>query len=343
MITSYVQTFNRHRLLFSLPVVILSVLALWVVVSTPKEYQAGASLFIDNPVTQPSSFVDPNETDTPPAAQAQQLLTELLATKSFQLEVGRKGPLTKYLETHGTEGWGPAGLLRKVRGRGSAEDRIAKALDANHVLTTLPGKQILGIEYHGPTPEVTVGTVNALVEALNEERINLDVSRQQQAVTHFKLQADTARNAIAQMNARLNEGNLSSAEALGITQARNTAETRLRRGIRGYNQAALNLAAAKVAGPLYQVRDKPSLPAPAVSGMKKSLFGVVAGIFVGLLISILAIVLLTKTEDEGSGDGEREELREVVARADELDIDAPTGTNGSTVPRVPRVKATGER
>ena len=48
---SYVQTFNRHRLLFSLPVVILTVLALWVVASTPKEYKAGASLFIDNPVT----------------------------------------------------------------------------------------------------------------------------------------------------------------------------------------------------------------------------------------------------------------------------------------------------
>ena len=57
---SYVQTFNRHRLLFSLPVVILTVLALWVVASTPKEYKAGASLFIDNPVTQESSFFNPN-------------------------------------------------------------------------------------------------------------------------------------------------------------------------------------------------------------------------------------------------------------------------------------------
>lgn len=343
MNSSYVQTFKRHRLLFSLPVVILSVLALWVVVSTPKEYKAGASLFIDNPVTQQSSFFDPNETDTPPAAQAQQLLTELLATKSFQMKVGRKGPLTQYLETHETEGWGPAGLLRKVRGSGSAEDRTAKALDAKHVLTTLPGKQILGIEYHGPTPEVTVGTVNALVKALNEERSNIDISRQQQAVTHFKLQADTARTAVGQMNARLNGGNLSSAEAQVLTQLRNAAEARLRRGIRGHNQAALNLAAAKAAGPLYQVRDKPTLPAPAVSGIKKSVFGVVAGIFVGVLISFLAIVLLTKSEDEDTGSGEREELREVISRADDLHVDEPTATNGSTVPRVPRVKATGER
>ena len=35
---SYVQTFKRHRLLFSLPVVIMTVLAVWFVVTAPKEY-----------------------------------------------------------------------------------------------------------------------------------------------------------------------------------------------------------------------------------------------------------------------------------------------------------------
>src|SRR3954454_24580551 len=88
---SYVQTFNRHRLLFSLPVVIMTVLALWFVVATPKEYKAGAALFVDNPVTQPSSFLNPTPSEPTPAAQAQQLLTELLATRSFRLKVGHAG------------------------------------------------------------------------------------------------------------------------------------------------------------------------------------------------------------------------------------------------------------
>ena len=86
--------------------VILTVLALWVVASTPKEYKAGASLYVDNPVTQQSSILDPNQNEVSPATQAQQLLSELLATKSFQLKVGRKGPLTEYLETHPSQGWG---------------------------------------------------------------------------------------------------------------------------------------------------------------------------------------------------------------------------------------------
>jgi uncharacterized protein involved in exopolysaccharide biosynthesis len=338
---SYVQTFRRHRLLFSLPVVITTLLALWFVASAPKEFKAGASLYVDNPATQPSSLLNPNSSELTPSARAQQFLTELLATKSFQLKVGRKGPLTQYLATHPDAGWGPTGLLRKVRGSGTPADRTTKALDAKHVLTMLPGGQVLGIEYHGPTPQVAVGTVRALVASLIEERRNIDIRRQQDAMAHYKNQMDTARAAIDRITTEIATGNVSAAEVQGLVQARSGAETRLRRGTRGYNQAALSLAAAKEAVPTYQILDKPSLPAPAVSGLKKQLFGVVAGIFVGLLVSFLAIVLLTGSEDK-----EREELREVIARSDEavpLDVEGSKAANGSAVPHASRAKATGER
>jgi uncharacterized protein involved in exopolysaccharide biosynthesis len=337
---SYVQTFKRHRLLFSLPVIIMTVLALWFVVATPKQYKAGASLFVDTPVTQASSFLDPNPGDVPPAAQTQQLLSELLATRSFRLKVGHKGPLTQYLAEHPSEGWGPKGLLRKLRGTQSADDRTWDALDAKHVMTALPGGQVLSIELHGPTPEVAVGTLSALIQTLKSERRDIDVARQQSAVTHFKNEMDTASRRIQDIDARVASA---PEEAPAFEQARKAAETRLKRGARGYNQAVLSLAAAKEAGaPTYRLIDKPALPAPAVGGLKKSLFGVVAGIFVGCLISFLAIVLLTGSEDKR----EREELREVIARADEdepLDVDQATGTNGSAVPHVPRAKAKHER
>jgi uncharacterized protein involved in exopolysaccharide biosynthesis len=338
---SYVQTFKRHRVLFSLPVVIMAVLALWFVVATPKEYKAGASLFVDTPVTQPSSFLNPNPAEVTPAAQAQQLLTELLATRSFRLKVGHKGPLTKYLAAHPSEGFGPTGLLSKVRGTGSADDRTWDALDAKHVLTALPGGQVMAIELHGPTPEVAVGTLNALIQTFRQERRDIDVARQESAVAHYKNQIDTARTVLENIDARIAGGTVSAAEVQALDQSRKAAETRLKRGTRAYNQSVLTLAAAKEAGPTYRLIDKPSLPAPAVSGMKKSVFGVVAGIFVGCLISFLAIVLLT-----GSGDREREELREVISRSDEavpLDPDVSASTNGSSTPEVPRVKAKGER
>ena len=123
-------------------------------------------------------------------------------------------------------------------------------------------------------------------------------------------------------------------------QARRIAEARLTSATRGYNQSSLSLAAAKAGTPSFEVLDAPGLPAPAVSGLKKSLFGVVAGIFVGVLISFLGIVLLT-----GSGERlEREELREVIARSEDaeavpLDAEAHNGWNGSSKEQVPHAKA----
>ena len=40
----------------------------------------------------------------------------------------------------------------------------------------LPGGQVLSIELHGPTPEVAVGTLEALITAFNQQRRELDVA-----------------------------------------------------------------------------------------------------------------------------------------------------------------------
>lgn len=343
MNSSYVQTFHRHRLLFSIPVVITTLLALWFVAGTPKAYKAGASIWVDYPVPRASSLNEPNPGLVTPATQAQQLLLEMLATKSFRLEVGRKGPLRKYLTTHPSEGWGPTAVLRQVRGNRAVDDRVADSLDSKHVTTTVAGPRVLGIELHGPTPEVAVGTLKALLRTFNRQRGSLDVARQEMAMTHFKNQIDAATDSIADLNgkiAKASASGLTFAQVRGLMQARRIAEARLTSATRGYNQSSLSLAAAKAGTPSFEVLDAPGLPAPAVSGLKKSLFGVVAGIFVGVLISFLGIVLLT-----GSGERlEREELREVIARSEDaeavpLDAEAHNGWNGSSKEQVPHAKA----
>jgi hypothetical protein len=337
---SYVQTFNRHRLLFSLPVVIMTVFALWFVAGTPKQYKAGATLLVDNPVNQPSSFNNPNPAAPTPADQTQQLLSELLATRSFRLEVGRKGPLTKYLAAHPGEGWGPTALLSKLRGARSPQDMTWDALDAKHIIAAPSGSQVVSIELHGPTPEVAVGTLQTLLRTFARERQAIAVKRQEGAVELYKSQLETAQRQLGDINTKIASGEILPADAPARLRA---AEARVRRSTRALGDARFSLESPKGIGPTYHVVDKPSLPAPAVSGMKKSLFGVVAGIFVGCLISLLAIVLLTGNDEKQR---EREELREVIARADDdapLDVEHANGTNGSAVPEVPRVKAKGER
>lgn len=324
---SYRQTFSRHSVLFSLPVVITTVLAIWFVAGTPKQYSAGASLFVDTK-SGPSSLDESNSTIIPPATRAQQFLTELLATKQFQGEVGR-GPLDEYLTKHSSEGWGPTGLLRKLRGSGSVADRRAKALDVKHVLTMLPGGQVLGIELRGPTPEVAVGTLQALITAFNQQRRELDVSRQQGAMARYGNQVKAAKSALVRLSSQIASNTHSPAEVQGLVQAQQTAQAQLRNATRGYNQAALGLDVAKAETNSYTEIDQPNLPAPPVSGMKKSVMMVFAGMFVGFLISLLAVVLLTGTDERAV----QEELRDVVAQAQHdpvpLDRDAVKSSNGS--------------
>ena len=152
---SYKQTFSRHKVLFSLPAAIMALFAIWFVLGTPSQYKAAASLWVDTPAPGPSSLNETNTSELPPAAQAQQLLAELLATRQFRLDVGHKGPLSKYYAQHPSEGWGPKGLLRKLRGTGSVDDRTAAALDPKHVITAVAGPQVLELASQGMTnPEI---------------------------------------------------------------------------------------------------------------------------------------------------------------------------------------------
>jgi len=97
---SYRQTFSRHKVLFSLPVVITTLLAIWFVAGTPKQYKAGASLFVDTKSGQ-SSLDDTNPGNTWPSSRAQQLLTELLETIAAAATLVDRA-LASHLERHPT-------------------------------------------------------------------------------------------------------------------------------------------------------------------------------------------------------------------------------------------------
>src|SRR5205085_10624649 len=125
------------RLLFSLPVVLTTLLAVWFVLATPKTYEAGASLWVDTPPPGASSLNQTNTSILSPAAQSQQLLSELLTTRQFRLTIGHQGPMAQYFAAHPSQGWGPTALLAKLRGSKSVDDQTAAALAVGHVVTTV--------------------------------------------------------------------------------------------------------------------------------------------------------------------------------------------------------------
>ena len=138
-----------------------------------------------------------------------------------------------------------------------------------------------------------------------------------------------AKATLAKLSPQIAAGNRSPSELQGLVQIQRAAQVQLRTGTRGYNQAVLGLGNAKLEPNSYRVLDAPNLPAPPVSGMKKSVMMVFAGMFVGFLISLLAVVLLTGSDDKAGQD----ELRDVVAQAQNdpvpLDRDAVKGSNGN--------------
>jgi hypothetical protein len=311
---SYKQTFLRHRILFSVPVVVTTLLALWFAFGAAKEYRASASIWAD---TAPpgAAAIQSNAGPTSPALQTQQALSELLVTRQFRLAVGERGPLAQFLADHPTQGWGPGALKKKLRGSGSTEDRTAAALDFRHVVSIVDGQHLVTIQLNGPTPTVAVETLQALIGQFGVELDQLAVQRQRDAMDRAKGQMEAYARAVVAFQTQIDRApNTSSRELL--VKAQQQARKQLTKATVDYNQAKLAVDAAHTQTRTFSVRDEPVLPAPAVGGMKKSLMVVFAGFFAGALLTFLGIVLITRDadsdDDVGQGDG-RTSARDTVS------------------------------
>ncbi len=296
-------------------------------VGSPKAYESATSLWVDTPPPGASSLTNTNTTVLTPAQQAQQLLTELLTTHRFRVAIGHEGPLLKYLTSHPSGGWGPKALLAKLRSKQSVDDQIFAELGPKHVLTIIAGPQVLGISLQGPTPAVAVGTLKALVDQFNLERRNLDVGRAQAAVTYFQNQVNAATAGLTAAKGNLASGASAGGDTHALAQAERVAAARLRTATRSFNQASLNLAASRGEQGIFRVIDPIKLPAKAVTGKKKTLFGIVAGLFVGALISFLGIVAVSNRDGRSADESH---LREAVIRPHEPLQEAGLATNGSS-------------
>lgn len=305
----YAATFSRHRRLLLLPLLVTMLVAVWYVASAPKAYLSTASLWFDNPPPHPSSVGNTNDITLPPAAQQQQVLTELLTTRSFRIEVGHRGPLASYLEQHSDTGWGPAALLGSLRGSGSLDDRIVADLGPKQIETTVAGPQVLAVSLRGPSAEVAARTLGALVAQFKEETTSTLDSRGEAAVTYFRSQVRAASDALASARSdvasyRAGHPGASSDSDLtlhSLVQAEKAAAVQLVAATNSLNQASLTAAAPAVAKASFRVIDPAKVPTGPVSNHKKELLAIVAGLFVGALLSALAVIAMTRLEPVVAG------------------------------------------
>jgi uncharacterized protein involved in exopolysaccharide biosynthesis len=279
---SYKQTFRRHRLLLSLPI-ILGVIAAGAIVATHKAtFQSSASLWIDTAPPIASSVgsaaaVLPNQ----PAAAEQSVLNELLATQAFAISVARSSALGAYLSR--------SGPLAKT---------APAALESQQVTAVVAGPQVLQITYKGPNATVAQSTLRAIVSQLQSDSNGLSAEHENAAVRYDQAQVaqatagvTSARTAAAAYLARHPHASSQSDPNLAaLNAAENTASQQL-----GQAEGALSQASASRSegGWLVQVLDPPRAGTSLAYGKKKMLETVLGGALAGVLISLLGTIALT--------------------------------------------------
>jgi uncharacterized protein involved in exopolysaccharide biosynthesis len=314
----YLDTYRQHRLLFLLPLLIGVVLAVWFNLGSPKLYRSSTSLWSDTAGGSANDLTGA----PPPAAQEQTMLNELLRTQYFTKAVARKSPLEDYLKTHPSQGWGPTALMAKLRGTPTIEARIASALSIKRVTSLVLGPHVLQINYDGPTPMVSYQTLKAMVKEFEQQRNALRtdaITAYQTAVSSASKALQDARTSIGAYIREHPSVPSSDPQMQALIHSERTAVDQLSGATQALNQAANSTLSDSQT--TLRVVDPPEVPTAAYSRHKKFAFAIIAGLFVGALVSFLAIFAMTK-----SGRGSVADV-EVVRR------DAATAARAEPQPR----------
>jgi uncharacterized protein involved in exopolysaccharide biosynthesis len=274
----YLETFYRHRILLLAPVVLALAASLGYTMTQPRLYQASAKVWVDSAASV-AGDLNSSAYASPADSQAS-VLREWLQTRWFTDRVGYRGPLATYLTQRPNAYSGPFSNLGGSLFGSSGGESDAQHMDnlladtVNKRALVLPlGPQILSVTFDAPNPSVAAGTAQALVDEFLGQ-IRSTRQAQAQAVVDFYKQQ------VAALPKPSPSDEIARARVAGL-------EDKL-------DQAKLQLAALTVPGAGgFRVIDAPLIPEQAKSIRKVLLLAGVAGLVIGLAVSLFVLMLLT--------------------------------------------------
>jgi hypothetical protein len=294
MYNEYRIAARRHRWLLLIPIVVAPAIALWMVLGTPSEYQSTTSLWFDTPPPADSSVTNPDASLTPPAAQAQIVLGELLQTKQFRALVGARSGLAAYLATSAPAGWSPTALLKQLKSAPTVDARLSSALGPAHVTSHVDGPQVLTIGVEQEAPGIARATLQGLLDEFRQENTSLNATRMAAAAAYYRDQVTAAKQADDAVKAqigtylRTHPGSTLVDPSLAIlTQAEQAAAAKLVDASNSLNAATIGGASGQDS---MRIIDPPAEPLGPVRGMKAMAMGVAAGLFGGLMVAVAGLV-----------------------------------------------------
>ena len=284
-----------------MPVVVSVAFAAWFAFGAARVYRSTASLWIDNGPAQTSSLADvPTDTASTdpelgnPAFIEQSILSELLGAPTFSLTVGNQSLLRRFVESGSRRGFSPAVLLH--RGGGSIDYQVARSISAG-VSSDVSGPQVLKLTYTGPTPAVAQSVLVSLIRHLDGAAPISSTLAVTEQLFFEQAQTEATRavaNAIASAEAYKKEHRSASEQTDPIYAALLAAVRKTNRAFSN-SSVAVSSASRGQAGSkaLIRVIDPPSLPAAATVSSRQMALGLLGGLFAGLLMTALAVVVAT--------------------------------------------------
>ena len=316
----YRATARRHRVLFALIILLCAFLGLAQALGAPKLYRSNATLYFRSLDSGAAQFGA-----TPPPAQNQVLLNELLATRSFPQTIAAKSDLGAYLQHHSSMGGGPITLLKQaLKGSPTQDERIAAALSAKRV-TSVAGNDLLGVSFAAPTPALAQSTLTELLHLFLQERSRLQGNALKSAMGEFSAARTqlTKAQVVVESYAHANPGSANNGdpELRALTDAQVQATRQLRAAATTLNTALLAIGGGSGLSTIAGVFEKPNQPVGPTTGKKRVGELTIVGAFLGALISFGLIALMSRrTREEPPA----------PSRPADLPEHSPNGNSGST-------------
>ena len=301
----FLETVFRHRLLAILPVVLGLVVAAGYEMAQPRAFTTSADLWIDTSVPGQSTTIGQY---TDPATRQQLAIEELLKSRAFDIAVGQQAGLAAFLGAHPgaeTTGLGAVPGLRSLLSTapGSIDDQLATLVPLE--VTIAPtGPQVESITAEGPTPAIAAGIAGAVIQQYGDEVVQAQTASDQLAVTYYSQQlsqelsaertAEQALEAYLAAHPKVPTNGTGDFTATQLYQVASDARGSYQSLLQQYNSAKLTLeSAASNVG--FRPLDQPQNGDP-VSIKKKLLGAGIAGLLVGLIISLLVMSGLTAAD-----------------------------------------------
>lgn len=298
----FFESLFRHKWLALIPIILGVVLASGYELVQPRAFQTSASLWINTNTPGANVNAGTSNQYVDPSTSQENVLRELLTTRSFALAVGHNGPLGDYLAKHpdadvkGLAAVPGIGALFSSSSK-SLDDRITSDLPSDVTLST-PGPQVVTITAKGPSAAVAVGTINTVISEYTKQVVSAQKATDTNAVSYYAQQVSLAQSQqqTAQQNlaayqrahptAPITDSNLSLLQQSADLEQHNY-ETQLQH----YQQAQLDLAnASNYSG--FQVIDKAISPSGPVSRLKNVVVAGVGGLVIGLIVTLLVVSAL---------------------------------------------------